>query len=67
MSRLTEPLPMQQYDPLNKYEHLAVQERDADQVPQYVGYDIPHEVSDQSEVQPIFEMGDRDGEIFRIR
>ena len=67
MSGLTESLPMQQYDPSNEYEHLAVQEKDADQVPQHLSYDIPHEVSDQSEVQPIFEMGDRDSEIFRIR
>lgn len=66
MSRLTEPLPMQQYDPSNEYEHLAVQEKDADQVPQHMGCDIPHEVSDQSEVQLIFEMGDRDGERFLI-
>lgn len=67
MSRLTEPLPMQQYDPSNEYEHLAVQEKDAELVPPHMGYDIPHEVSDQSEVQPIFELGDIEGESFHVR
>ena len=67
MIRLTEPLPIQQYDPSNEYEHLAVQERDADQVPQHMGHDIPHEVSAQSERQPIFELGYRDEELSHVR
>lgn len=67
LSRLTEPLPVQQYDPSNEYEHLTVQERDADQVPQQMGHNILHEVSAESEGQPIFELGDRDGESFHAR
>ena len=67
LSRLTELLPVQQYDPSTEYEHLAVQEKDTDRVPQQVGHDIPHEVSAESEGQPIFELGDRDDRSFHAR
>ena len=67
MSPLTEPLPMQSYDPSNEYEHFAVQGKDVEPVPPHMGNDIPHEVSNESEVQPIFELGDRDGRSFHAR
>ena len=63
LSSLTE----QQYDPSDEYEHLALQEKDAVQVPQQIGYEIPHEVSAESEGQPIFGLGDRDAESFNAR
>lgn len=67
LSSLTEPLPVQQYDPSDEYEHLALQEKDAVQVPQQMVWDISHEVSAESEGQPNFELGDGDGESFNAR
>ena len=67
LSRLTEPLPVQQYDPSTEYKYLALQEKDADHVQQQLDCDIPHEVSAESQTQPIFELDDRAAGSFHAR